>query len=160
MLGWDTFIHDGFVRKTCTFVSPDISTLTEKFNCILFFPRVLLIFESIHLICVEPVHQSKYWYGVKKKKEKRNKYTWTCTFQRLPCRCFLSICFYSTQQQSIWNQKLINYQQQYFFVSVNEHHCMIVQNQNSCISIKSLFPAFVRVYLKTINYHFFWRGLG
>lgn len=122
-----------------------------------FFPKVLLIFESIHLICVEPVHQSKYWYGVKKKK---NKNTWTCTFQRLPCRCFLSICFYSTQQQSIWNQKLINYQQQYFFVGVNEHHCMIVQNQNSCISIKSLFPAFVRVYLKTINYHFFWRGLG
>lgn len=130
--------------------------LSAKSTCILFFPKVLLIFESIHLICVEPVHQSKYWYGVKKK----NKNTWTCTFQRLPCRCFLSICFYSTQQQSIWNQKLINYQQQYFFVSVNEHHCMIVQNQNSCISIKSLFPAFVRVYLKTINYHFFWRGLG
>lgn len=95
-----------------------------------------------------------------KKKPKKNKNTWTCTFQRLPCRCFLSICFYSTQQQSIWNQKRINYQQQYVFVSVNEHHCMLVQNQNSCISIKSLFPAFVRVYLKTINYHFFWRGLG
>lgn len=92
--------------------------------------------------------------------KKKTKNTWTCTFQRLPCRCFLSICFYSTQQQSIWNQKLINYQQQYFFVSVNEHHCMIVQNQHSCISIKSLFPAFVIVYLKTINYHFFWRGLG
>lgn len=70
---------------------------------------------------------------------------------------FLIHLFYSTQQESIWEQKLINYQQQYFSVRVT---CMIVQNQNSCISIKSLFPVFVRVYLTTINYHFFWRGLS
>lgn len=73
---------------------------------------------------------------------------------------FLIHLFYSTQQESIWEQKLINYQQQYFSVRVNEHHCMIGQNKNSCISIKSWLPAFVIVYIKTINYHFFWRRLG
>lgn len=91
----------------------------------------------------------------KKKQEYMNVYISTATLPMFLIHLFL---FNATTKHL--KSKTYYYQQQYVFVSVNEHHCMIVQNQNSCISIKSLFPAFVRVYLKTINYHFFWRGLG
>lgn len=90
-------MHYRFVRNIAN-CFPDISILTAKFNCNLFFLKVLLIFQSVYIIyiyicvCVELVHQSKYWYGVK---IQEYVYILPTTLRK----CFLSMCFYSTLQQ-------------------------------------------------------------